>query len=48
MPIPKPIDEEHKHQFIDRCMNNDIMKSEYPDIGQRYAICNSSWERRLK
>ena len=42
MPIPKPNKDESKKNFITRCMGNPTMNKEYPDPGQRYAICNNS------
>ena len=42
MPLPKPGDETRQH-FLDRCMGDSAMVAEYPDNGQRYAVCNSLW-----
>jgi len=39
MPIPKKKPNESKKEFVNRCMNDKTMKSEFPDIDQRYAIC---------
>jgi hypothetical protein len=47
MPIPKPAPNEDKQQFMNRCMSNDIMNSEYPDNKQRYAICLQQWNNKL-
>lgn len=41
MPLLKPTDNETEDEFISRCMGNDSMNSEYPDQGQRLAICNN-------
>jgi hypothetical protein len=46
MPIPKPHDGENHDNFIDRCMGNDRMVREYERNDQRFAICQSSWERK--
>jgi len=46
MPLPKPNDGEGKKKFLDRCMGNAIMTDEYPDEKQRYAVCNSLWEKK--
>jgi hypothetical protein len=40
MPLPKPGPGEDKRKFISSCMANDKMKQEYPDPGQRYAVCS--------
>jgi HK97 family phage prohead protease len=45
MPIPKPNKGESHKDFDDRCMSNDTMVEEYPDEKQRYAICQSQWEK---
>lgn len=39
MPIPKPHKDENNKDFIARCMADNTMSKEYPDNGQRYAIC---------
>jgi hypothetical protein len=39
MPIPKPKTGEDRKDYIQRCMANPIMKSEYPDQEQRLAVC---------
>jgi len=44
MPLPKPTPIEDADKFIDRCMSNDTMNTEYPDEKQRYAVCVSQFE----
>jgi len=39
MPIPKPNENESQDEFMQRCMVDETMVSEYPDENQRYAIC---------
>lgn len=39
MPIPQPEKNEDKQKFVSRCMGNEIMKKDYPNINQRIAIC---------
>ena len=39
MPIPTRKKGEDKDKFIIRCINDNIMKSEYPKDKQRAAIC---------
>ena len=41
MPIPKPTGEENEDQFVSRCMSE--LNSEYPDEGQRAAICYNAY-----
>jgi ATP-dependent Clp protease protease subunit len=45
MPIPTPNKGEKEQDFIDRCMGNETMKTDYPERDQRYAICLRSWEK---
>jgi hydroxymethylpyrimidine pyrophosphatase-like HAD family hydrolase len=40
MPIPKRNTGESKNDFINRCMSDSKMKSEFNDEQQRYAICS--------
>src|SRR5690606_14958488 len=46
MPIPTPEQNETKDEFIERCMGDETMKEEYPDGGQRYAVCLAQWDER--
>jgi hypothetical protein len=39
MPIPDKNKNEDKNQFMSRCMSDSTMNKEYPDSGQRTAIC---------
>ena len=39
MPIPKKEEKETSNEFLKRCMDNEIMKTEYPDEEQRFAVC---------
>ncbi|MBW1666851.1 MAG: hypothetical protein JRJ66_02130 [Deltaproteobacteria bacterium] len=48
MPIPKPQGNEKRDNFLQRCMADGIMVSEYPDEKQRYAICIRQWEEAMK
>ena len=41
MPIPEKKSSENEQEFLQRCMSDDIMVSEYPDKDQRYTICRS-------
>lgn len=46
MPIPKPKSNESQNEFMQRCMGDEKMISEYP-TEQRAAICRSSFEENL-
>jgi hypothetical protein len=39
MPIPKPNSDEKSKDFVARCMGDETMKKDYPDSGQRVAVC---------
>ena len=41
MPIPKRQPSETKDKFIERCMGDPKMVSEFPDNRRRYAVCIS-------
>jgi|GEM_PF-2674506 len=41
MPIPTPQNNETDSQFMDRCMSNPTMASEYPRTDQRAAVCTA-------
>jgi len=47
MPIPKPTATESKSEFIQRCMTDDTMVSEYENTDQRLAVCSTSYEETL-
>lgn len=44
MPIPSPGNEESHDEFIERCMSNDTMSSEFTDNDQRLAVCEQNWK----
>jgi len=45
MPIPNPKGNENKQSFVSRCMEDSVMKKEYPDEKQRVAVCLSKTKR---
>lgn len=44
MPLPKPNDGETHDEWIDRCMSNSEMQTEFDDNDQRLAACNVIWD----
>lgn len=44
MPIPTPRKKETEQEFVSRCMGDDVMVHEYPDLPQRAVICYNSWK----
>lgn len=47
MPIPKPRENESKRDFVERCMSDNKMVSEYENTDQRLAVCSTTYEERL-
>jgi len=39
MPIPDRSPSESREQFLQRCMGDKTMVTEFPDVKQRYAVC---------
>ena len=48
MPIPQPNPNEEKKDFIQRCMSDNKMVSEYENTDQRLAICSTAYEELSK
>jgi hypothetical protein len=44
--MPSPRKGEKRDDFISRCMGDSEAKSDFPKQDQRFAFCNSQWERR--
>lgn len=44
MPIPSRNPKEEWGDFMARCMSDEVMKKEYPDEKQRFAVCNTKSE----
>lgn len=44
MPLPRPNLGEDRDIFVARCMGDDKVTSEFPDNGQRLAVCSSQFE----
>lgn len=47
MPIPTPNPNENKRDFVQRCMSDEKMASEYKNTEQRLAVCSTSYEENL-
>lgn len=45
MPQPTPRKNEKPKDWDERCMGDKVMKREYPDRDQRYAVCRDIWRR---
>ena len=46
MPLPSPREGEQQSEFIGRCMDDENMRSEFPDSIQRVAVCHSKWREK--
>lgn len=46
MPLPKPKANENQKEFIQRCMSDSTMNSEYPRQDQRLAVCYTQWKNK--
>ena len=44
MPLPEKKEDETKGEFVARCIADETMKREYPDIVQRVAVCMNQSE----
>ncbi len=41
--MPKPKPNENHDDFISRCMSDEESMNSFPDVDQRYAVCESTW-----
>ena len=48
MPIPIPKKEEKKSEFMSRCMSNEVMNVEFPNVAQRIAVCQTQFDNPSK
>jgi hypothetical protein len=48
MPLPTPKKDETKSEFITRCVEDKVMSSEFENISQRVAVCQSQWDNKDK
>ena len=46
MPLPKPKVNESRKDFMQRCMNNNVMINEYRNANQRIAVCSSLFKKK--
>ena len=46
--MPEPSPKETKKEFISRCMSDSESMKDFPRQDQRFAFCNSQWERKNK
>src|SRR5689334_10944293 len=46
MPLPAPSSGQSHDDWISTCMANPTMRHDYPKQDQRYAVCQSIWDRK--
>lgn len=46
MPIPTPREGEERGEFLTRCMDDPVARTEFPEAEQRLAVCITQWENR--
>ena len=46
MPLPAPMDDEERGDFLRRCMADPVMVSEFDDEAQRMAVCIGQWQQK--
>ena len=44
MPIPTPNNKESRQEFLNRCMSDSTMLTEFPNDAQRFAVCQTNWK----
>ncbi len=48
MPLPTPKKQETKDGFVSRCIEDNVMNDEFPNLTQRIAVCVSQWDNKDK
>ena len=43
MPLPEPEENENKSAFMNRCMSDERIQSEFESYAQQYAVCKAQW-----
>lgn len=46
--MPSPRKNERKKDFVERCMSDSESRRDFPNRQQRFAFCNSQFERKRK
>ena len=45
--MPKPLPQESKSEYVDRCMADKDMNNEYPSSSERYAVCSGIYKTEM-
>ena len=46
MPIPTLVTDEKMTEYLNRCMSDEVMKTEYSNERQRMAVCAKEWFKK--
>jgi hypothetical protein len=46
MPLPQPKPGETQNEFMQRCVTDQVMQSEFPMEQQRLAVCYTQWKEK--
>lgn len=46
MPLPIPKPQESKAKFLQRCLSDETLKSEFPQRNQAVAICAAQYRKK--
>jgi len=46
--MPTPRSDEKKNDFVSRCVGDEKMKKEFPNVSQRVAVCYSKFDQAKK
>ena len=45
--MPKPLPQESKSEYVDRCMSDKDMNKQYPSSSERYAVCSGIYKTEM-
>ena len=45
--MPKPLPQESKSEYIDRCMADSEMNDKHPSSSERYAVCSGIYKTEM-
>ena len=48
MPLPRPTANQKRKDFVSECMDDSVMREEFPNNKQRAAVCHSRYETAKK
>ena len=48
MPLPRPVTNQKRKDFVSECMDDSVMREEFPNNKQRSAVCHSRYDTAKK